>query len=116
MSLLESMMEPFVILNKSKISDGEGGFILTWEDGPEILAIATQDTTMQARIAEKEGVTSIYTITTNKSVLLEFHDVLKRKKDGRIFRITSDSSDKVSPSMSSLDIAQATAERWELSI
>ncbi len=114
MSLVDAMMEPCVILNKVKVPDGEGGSMNTWEDGPEIQAAITQDTTMQARIAEKEGVTSTYTVTTSRSVQLDFHDVIRRLRDGQIFRITSEPGDKQSPIVSNLDIAQATAEKWEL--
>lgn len=114
MNLIESMMDKCVIMNKSKVSDGEGGTITTWTEGAEIEAAITLDTTMQARIAEKEGVRSVYTITTSRSVHLEFHDVIKRLSDGAIFRSTSDGNDKKSPKVSTLDMAQVTAERWEL--
>lgn len=114
MSLINSMMEKFSIMNKEKTSDGEGGFVTQYFEGAEIDAVAVLDSTMQARIAEKQGVTSIYTITTNKAVILEYHDVLKRVSDGKIFRITSNGIDKKSPDVSSLNIRQVTAEAWEL--
>ena len=70
---------------------------------------------MQSRIAEKEGVTSVYTVTTRRSTPLSFHDVFKRLSDGAIFRSTSDGAEKQSPSVGSLDMCQVTAEKWELS-
>lgn len=114
MSLIDRMMEPCVIVNKIKTADGEGGTVTQWQEGVEIKAAITLDSTMQARIAEREGVTSVYTITTKKSVQLDFHEVIKRLRDGKYFRITSDRGDKVSPAVSSLDISQVTAEKWEL--
>ena len=69
---------------------------------------------MAARVAEAEGVTSLYTVTVSKDIALEFHDVIKRKSDGAIFRITSDGTDKKTPNVATIDMRQATAERWTL--
>lgn len=114
MSLLNEMMEEYILMEKVRQSDGEGGFVTTWEEGITFKACIVMDTTMEARIAEHEGVTSTYTVTTQKNVNLEYHDVLKRKKDGSIYRITSNGGEKITPSSSTLDMAQVTAERWEL--
>ncbi len=103
-------------MNKTKVADGEGGFVTTWTEGAPIMAAITLDTTMQARIGEKQGVTSTYTITTSKAIALEYHDVLKRVSDGKIFRVTSDGGDKTSPSVASFDVAQVTAEKWSLTV
>lgn len=114
MNLIENMMDACVIMNKSKVSDGEGGFTTEWTEGAEILAAITHDSSINAMRAEKEGVTSTYTITTYRENELDFHDVIKRLKDGRIFRVTSEVGDKVAPAISSLNMAQVTAEKWEL--
>jgi len=114
MSLIDSFMENCIIMNKTKVSDGEGGYTTTWTEGAAIKAAITLDTTMQARIGEQQGVTSVYTITTLKTITLEYHDVIKRVSDGKIFRVTSDAGDKVSPSVASFDVAQVTAEKWSL--
>ena len=114
MSLINKMMDACVIMNRMKESDGEGGFITRWQDGAEILVAIVNDTSMSARIAEQEGVTSTYTLTTSRSNALEYHDVIKRLSDGKIFRVTSDGNDVKSPAVSSLDMSQVSAERWEL--
>ena len=114
MSLIDSMLEQCVIMNKVKTSDGEGGTTTVWTEGAQIDAAITLDTTMEARVADKQGVTSVYTITTKRNVSLEYHDVIKRLRDGKVFRVTSDGDDKMSPKVSSLDMAQVTAEKWEL--
>ena len=74
----------------------------------------TLDTSIEARVGEKQGVTSVYTITTDKSVVLEYHDVLRRLYDGKIFRITSDGDDKYTPDSATLNMRQVTAEEWSL--
>ena len=114
MSLIESMMESCVVMNKVRQSDGEGGFITEWVEGPNIKAAIINDTSLQARIAEKEGVTNTYTITTPKNVALEYHDVIKRLSDSTTFRVTSDGGEKVAPAVSTLDISQVSAEKWGL--
>lgn len=115
MMLIENMMDDCVLLEKRRTSDGSGGFHVTWEESVEFKAAIVVNSTLQARIAMQEGTQDIYTITTAKETVLDFHDVLKRKKDGAIFRITSHGEDKKSPGILSLNISQANAERWELS-
>lgn len=112
--LITYMMTPCVLMEKKRTPDGEGGFLVQWAEGADFDAAIVHDQTMQARIAEKEGVTSIYTVTTRRGTLLEYHDVFKRVSDGAVFRVTSNGGDKKSPEFGTLDIAQVTAERWEL--
>ena len=114
MNLVESMMEDFVLLEKTRADDGEGGWVTAWKDGIRFDAAATLDTTMQARIGEAQGVSSVYTITTRRPAKLEFHDVIRRLSDGAVFRITSNASEKQSPKFGTLDLSQCSAERWVL--
>lgn len=114
MSLLDNAMEDVILLEKTRVPDGEGGFITRWSEGAVFKAAVTFDTSMESRIAEKQGVTSRYTVTTRKSAMLEFHDVFRRISDGKIFRVTSDGDDKYSPNSSSLNMRQVTAEEWSI--
>ena len=114
MSLLQQAMTDVVAMEKTRVSDGEGGFIVEWVDGAVFKAAITFDTSMQSRIGEKQGVSSRYTITTNKNAKLEFHDVIRRLNDGKIFRITSDGDDKQTPDSASFQFLQVTAEEWWL--
>ena len=114
MNLYEKMMTPCVRMERKGSDDGEGGTRTEWIAGEQIDAAIVRDTSTAAKVAEKEGVTSVYTITTKRNVLLGFHDVIKRLSDGKIFRVTSDIGDKVSPGMSLIDISQVTAEKWEV--
>lgn len=114
MSLLDEYMESCILLNKQTTPDGYGGYITSWSDGAEFKGAIVYDTSMEARVAEKEGVTSFYTVTTSKAMKLEYHDVFRRVNDGKIFRVTSDGDDKYTPVSASLDMRQVTAEEWEL--
>lgn len=114
MSLLDEAMEKCVILNKSISPDGYGGYITTWTEGATFNAAIVFDTSIEARAAEKQGVSSLYTVTTRKELTLEYHDVFKRLKDNKIFRVTSDGDDKFTPNSAGLNMRQVTAEEWRL--
>lgn len=114
MSLLSEAYEDVVLMAKRHESDGEGGFITNWVESIVFQAAITFDTSMESRIAEKQGVTSRYTITTNKNAKLEYHDVIRRVKDGKVFRITSDGDDVQTPERASFQFLQVTAEEWVL--
>jgi hypothetical protein len=114
MSLIDEAMTTVVLMEKTREPDGEGGFITSWIDGVSFDAAITFDTSMESRIAERQGVTSRYTITTGKNAKLEYHDVIRRLSDGKVFRITSDGDDVQTPSMASFQFLQVTAEEWVL--
>lgn len=112
MSLLTQAMTRCVFLDKAKRPDGEGGFVNAWTEGAEFEAAISFDTSIEARTAEKSGVTSLYTVTVKKGTMLEYHDVFKRLSDGKIFRVASDGDDKMTPASASFQVAQVTAEEW----
>lgn len=114
MSLLDEAMEDFTMIDKTTVPDGYGGTTTVWKDGAPIQAAAVMDDSMQARIAEKQGVTALYTIITKKNINLQYHDVLRRESDGKIFRITSDGDDKKTPKSAGLNMRNVSAEEWVL--
>ena len=114
MSLLSQSYEDVVLLEKRREPDGEGGFITNWVENIVFKAAITFDSSMESRIAEKQGVSSRYTVTTGKGAKLDYHDVIKRLSDGKVFRITSDGDDKQTPKSASFQFLQVTAEEWWL--
>ena len=112
--LIEGFLQPCVMLEKKRVPDGLGGFEASWADGDEFDAAIVKDKSLQARVAEKQGVSSVYTITTAQGVALEYHEVFRRVSDGAIFRVTSDYTDSRPPDVATFDFEQVTAERWEL--
>lgn len=113
--LIDAFTEPCVLVEKTRQSDGEGGWVTVWNEGLGFGAAIVMDTTLTARVAEAEGMKAIYTITTPKANKLDFHDVLKRVSDGKYFRVTSDCTDKQTPSVATFSFHQVNAEEWELS-
>lgn len=114
MSLLDEAMTPAVFMEKIRQPDGQGGFVTVWHEGERFPAAVTLDNSTAARVALAEGVTNVYTVTTRKNVVLEFHDVFKRLSDGKIFRVTSDGADKHTPQSATLNMRQVSAEEWRL--
>lgn len=114
MSLLSEAMEDCVMLDKTTQPDGYGGTKATYVEGAEFSAAIVFNTSMEARTASKQGVTSLYTVTTPRSVSMEYHDVFRRKRDNKVFRVTSDGDDQYTPKSAGLDMRQVTAEEFVL--
>ena len=112
--LYETMMDDCVMMNKSSVPDMIGGFSNEWVDGAAFRAAIVKNSTLQAKIAEKEGGTELYTVTFAKSLPLAFHDVFKRTSDGAVFRVTSNVTDSKTPNVSTFQFGQVSAERWVL--
>lgn len=114
MSLLEEAMENCTMIDKRTVPDGLGGFETRWEDGATFRAAVTLQNSLQARVAEKQGVTALYDVHTRKAINLQYHDVFRRESDGKLFRVTSDGDDSRTPASAALDDRKVSAEEWEL--
>lgn len=114
MSLLDDAKVACVFLEKRSVPDGSGGFYTSWAEGAKFMASINLSTTIETRVAEKQGLTSIYTVYTGLNAILQYHDVFCRLYDGKIFRVTSDGEDKKAPSGSMINTSVVTAEEWRL--
>lgn len=114
MSLLSEAMEKCIMLDKRTVPDGYGGIITTWTEGAEFLSAIVFNSSMEARTASVQGVTSLYTVTTEKSINLQYHDVFRRERDGKVFRVTSDGDDNATPASATLNMRNVTAEEWQV--
>lgn len=112
MSLLDDAFESCTRIHKTSADDDYGGEKTTWIPGSTFPAAITFDSSIEARIGQSQGVTSLYTVTTRKSVVLEYHDVFRRESDGKIFRVTSDGDDKATPRTAGLNMRQVTAQEF----
>lgn len=99
------------MLDKSTVSDGYGGYTSTWTDGATFRAAIVYNSSLQARIAERQGVKDLYTVTTEKNVTLDYHDTFRRA-DGQILRVTSGGKDNKTPASAGLNMRNVTAEEW----
>lgn len=69
---------------------------------------------MEARRAEKEGVTSVYSALVEKSVPIEYNDYFRDEETTQTYRVTSDPTEKETPRSSTLSLKYFTAERKAL--
>lgn len=116
MSLLDDFGKACVLMEKSRQPDGESGYITTWSEGLEFTNYQALDTSMQARIAEKQGVTSVYSALVRSDLPIEYNDYFKDKTTGLTYRVTSNPEDKVAPKSASFALKYFTAERKELPV
>lgn len=113
MSLLDEAMNECVLMNKTTASDGYGGRVDAWAESDFTFSAAiVYNTSVQARVAEQQGIKNMYTVTTSKLVKLNFNEIFKRKSDGKLFRVTSDGEDNKTPYTATLDMRQYTAEEY----
>nr|DAG60575.1 MAG TPA: head closure knob [Caudoviricetes sp.] len=117
MNLLDAMAVRCCLMNRKTDNDGEGGYTVKWSEGPEFENYATRDSSLEARRAEAEGVTSVYTGIVRKEVPIEYGDYYKDLDTGTTFRVTSKPEEKQAPGTASKMLRGLkcfTAERKEL--
>lgn len=111
MSLLDEAFEDFVIVNKAVVDDGYGGTVTEWTDGATVRGAMVYNGSNQMRIAQALGSTSMYTFTCRKNLEFDYHDVLRRVRDGQLFRLTTNSDDNRTPASAGLNMRQYDAEQ-----
>lgn len=114
MSLMDDFKIPCVRVVPKQDTEAEGGTKTKWVDGEAFEAAIVYDNSIAAKRAAREGVTSLYTVTTDKSLRFAFHDVFRRLSDGKVFRVTTSGNEKCTPACASFDVAQFSAEEWRL--
>lgn len=112
--MLSDFFEDFVIQNKVSQPDGMGGVTWSYTDGVPFKAGISLNNSSEAQIAYKNGLRAIYTIVCRKVMNLKQDDVVKRTKDGRLYRITSNANDMETPAVAVEQYHQVTAEVIEV--
>lgn len=90
--------------------DGYGG--VTWEQvpGAPIRAGIFLNDSNEAVIAGRVGNKAIFTVQTDLNVELEQNDVILRKKDNRMYRITGNAIDMTTPAVAQEQYREVNAE------
>lgn len=114
MSLLDDFARTCVLMEKKRVPDGAGGYIVEWTEGAEFTNYQALDTSMEARIAEKQGVTSLYSALVRADLPIEYNDYFRDKTTGLTYRVTSNPEEKTAPKSASFSLKSFTAERKEL--
>ena len=118
MSILSKNTEPFCIKRCVRTDDRQSGYTNVWTESEAFDACAVQrkDSENQHNTeAQKPEAKRVYDLFTTRSApLLSFHCIVKRNRDGKLFRIISDSADLQTPRGSLLDLRLYTAEEWRI--
>lgn len=117
MSLLEDFARTCVLLENTCKPDSEGGYTTEWTEGAEFMNYQAFDNSMEARRAEKEGVTRLYSALVDKSVPIGYNDYFKDMDTGETYRVTSNPEEKEAPKFASPTISKLkyfTAEKRAL--
>ena len=107
---LENFFEDFIIQSKVYVDTGFGTFEPQYTDGANFRAGISTNSTNEAQIAERSGMKTIYTIVHLPAITLHKDDRVRRIRDGRMYRITSDSADMTTPPGAGVQYGQVTAE------
>lgn len=111
MMAVEDFFEAFIVMDYVSRPDGQGGIEYVHQEGAEFRGGIHANSTTEAEIAYRSGTKTIYTITTLTGVELEQNDVVKRLRDGRLYRITGNAIDNTAPDMAqAARIRQVSAE------
>lgn len=108
---IEKYFEDFVMMDWSSIELPGGG--VGWElaDGARFKAGIAMLSSDELIIAEGSGMKSQFRITSKKLLVLEREDIVRRLKDNKKYRITTDQADMGTPDVAVVQFATCRAER-----
>lgn len=119
--LLQKNYEPFDILTNTRTPDGRSGYVSEWDVSGSFSGIAVlgQSSGDRARengvnMAQHEIPKPMYSLLTSRAVTLAFHAIVRRRRDGKCFRVISDAQDAKTPNGAKLDLKMHAAEEYRL--
>ena len=113
MSLMQEALTDCVTLIQTEVPDGSGDTIITWTEGVHFDAAFDFQASIEAKVAEAQGVTGLWNVYVKRTTRLEYHNVFKRVSDGATFRVTS-KDDKATPNSAGLKLRLISAEEYDL--
>ena len=114
MSLLNDFARPCVLMERKGVPEGEGGEKTVWADGTPFTNYQALNTSMEARRAEKEGLTRLSSALVDKALHIKYGDYFKDTGTGLTYRVTSNPGEKEAPKSATFALKYFTAERKEL--
>lgn len=102
------------LLVRTRRDDAYGGYKSVWVPGLKFSAAWEFQSAPEITVAEQEGVARTYRIYVDKTLDLDYHEVLKRKDNGQIYRVTNPGTDRKTPRTSALNKRLIEVEKWEL--
>lgn len=114
MSLLDAFARNCVLMKKTSVPGMEGGCSTVWSEDLQFLNYQAMDRSMEARVAEQLGVSSVYSALVDRDLPVHYGDYFKDRQTGWIYRVTSRPEEKQAPASASLRLKYFTAERTAL--
>lgn len=88
-----------------------GGWTTEWTESAEFPMLLTLNSSMEAKIAEKQGVEDIYTGQVERDFPIAFNDYFKRPADGAFFNVTSNPDEDATPKDAGLSYKVFSAKK-----
>lgn len=105
----------FNVLNFTIVDDPYGGYKKIYSIGATFEGVLHLDDSINAQIAEKNGVTGVYTLTTDKEFRLPWHTVFcKDGNTNKAYRVTT-KDENSTPNTTPLNLRQVRAEEYDIS-
>lgn len=105
--------EDYVVLNIALVDDGYGGQKYEVTEGLHFEGVTVLSTSITGEIAKAQGVTGLYTLAYPKNFTLPPKTVIRRLKDGKLFR-TTELDGNATPEISSLNMKVTRLEDFTL--
>lgn len=106
---LEDFFEDVIFMRYELVPDGLGDTMGAYLEGERFRAGISMVSSTQAEIAYRTGTKTIYHITTAKPGMhLKAGDVIKRVRDGRLYRVTNQANE--TPDMAQVQHRIVSAE------
>lgn len=101
-----------IVMDKTTEEDKEfGGIITVWKEGAHFMGTLVAKNSTEVRIAQQQGAKALYTLVTDKKIMLTRDMMVRRASDAADFRVTADSIDMKAPDFSAIQYAQCPVER-----
>ena len=99
---------------KSYEDDPVGGYRKVYTDGVLFEAAWEFQSAPEITVAEQQGTKRTYRIYVHPTLDLDYHDVIERKDNGQIYRVTTPGTDRKTPGFSAIGKRLIEVEQWEL--
>jgi hypothetical protein len=87
---IEDFFELACLQERRRAQIGFGGSRMEWVDGETVMVGFILKQSLEAGVAEAQTVRSVYRIVAREGTGLKSDSVLRRLRDGRLYRIMSD--------------------------
>ena len=114
MGLLDDYARPCVLMVRSAVPGGEGGNSTKWEAGEALTVHMARNDATEARRAEKETSTSVFSALVRRDAPIRYGDFFKDTETGETYRVTSAPDEKQSPRSATFALKSFTAEKEAL--